>query len=626
MAKKQFKTESKRIMDLMINSIYTNKEIFLRELISNASDAIDKLYFRSLTDGSVGMSRSDFKIQLSFDKEARTLVICDNGIGMTKDELDNNLGIIARSGSLDFAKSLEDNKADIDIIGQFGVGFYSAFMAADKVTVLTKAFGSDEAFKWESSGADGYTITDAKKDSHGTEITLHIKPDTEDDKYDEFLDQYRLQDLVKKYSDYIRYPIIMDMEQSRKKEDSDEYETYTETKTLNSMVPIWKKNKSEIKPEDYEAFYKEKFYDYEKPLRVIHQKAEGTSSFQALLFVPGKADYNYYSKDFEKGLELYSSGVKIMDRCSDLLPEYFGFVKGIVDSEDLSLNISREMLQHDRQLKLIANVLEKRIKKELTEMLEKERESYEKFWGIFGLTIKFGIYRSYGMNREQLEGLLLFRRASDSKLVTLREYRDAMPAEQKYIYYAAGENADKLSLLPQCELVRDKGFDILFLTDDVDEFLMQILAKYDEKEFRSISSGDLELETAEEKSGNEEKAKESKDLFSLIKESLGDKVADVVLSTRLKSHPVCLSSKGAVSIEMEKVLNSMPNQDKIKAERVLEINGEHPIFDTLKKLYETDKDKIKQYSEILYNQALLIEGLSIDDPVSFSNAICELMK
>ncbi|MEG2634370.1 MAG: molecular chaperone HtpG, partial [Oscillospiraceae bacterium] len=494
MAKKQFKTESKRIMDLMINSIYTNKEIFLRELISNASDAIDKLYFRSLTDGSVGMSRSDFKIQLSFDKEARTLVICDNGIGMTKDELDNNLGIIARSGSLDFAKSLEDNKADIDIIGQFGVGFYSAFMAADKVTVLTKAFGSDEAFKWESSGADGYTITDAKKDSHGTEITLHIKPDTEDDKYDEFLDQYHLQDLVKKYSDYIRYPIIMDMEQSRKKEDSDEYETYTETKTLNSMVPIWKKNKSEIKPEDYEAFYKEKFYDYEKPLRVIHQKAEGTSSFQALLFVPGKADYNYYSKDFEKGLELYSSGVKIMDRCSDLLPEYFGFVKGIVDSEDLSLNISREMLQHDRQLKLIANVLEKRIKKELTEMLEKERESYEKFWGIFGLTIKFGIYRSYGMNREQLEGLLLFRRASDSKLVTLREYRDAMPAEQKYIYYAAGENADKLSLLPQCELVRDKGFDILFLTDDVDEFLMQILAKYDEKEFRSISSGDLELE------------------------------------------------------------------------------------------------------------------------------------
>ncbi|MEG0913816.1 MAG: molecular chaperone HtpG [Oscillospiraceae bacterium] len=626
MAKKQFKTESKRIMDLMINSIYTNKEIFLRELISNASDAIDKLYFRSLTDGSVGMSRSDFKIQLSFDKEARTLVICDNGIGMTKDELDNNLGIIARSGSLDFAKSLEDNKADIDIIGQFGVGFYSAFMAADKVTVLTKAFGSDEAFKWESSGADGYTITDAKKDSHGTEITLHIKPDTEDDKYDEFLDQYRLQDLVKKYSDYIRYPIIMDMEQSRKKEDSDEYETYTETKTLNSMVPIWKKNKSEIKPEDYEAFYKEKFYDYEKPLRVIHQKAEGTSSFQALLFVPGKADYNYYSKDFEKGLELYSSGVKIMDRCSDLLPEYFGFVKGIVDSEDLSLNISREMLQHDRQLKLIANVLEKRIKKELTEMLEKERESYEKFWGIFGLTIKFGIYRSYGMNREQLEGLLLFRRASDSKLVTLREYRDAMPAEQKYIYYAAGENADKLALLPQCELVRDKGFDILFLTDDVDEFLMQILAKYDEKEFRSISSGDLELETAEEKSGNEEKARESKDLFSLIKESLGDKVADVVLSTRLKSHPVCLSSKGAVSIEMEKVLNSMPNQDKIKAERVLEINGEHPIFDTLKKLYETDKDKIKQYSEILYNQALLIEGLSIDDPVSFSNAICELMK
>ncbi len=627
MAKKQFKTESKRIMDLMINSIYTNKEIFLRELISNASDAIDKLYFRSLTDDSVGMARSDFKIRLSADKAARTLTVSDNGVGMTREELDNNLGTIARSGSLEFVNNLEQGKEnDIDIIGQFGVGFYSAFMVADKVTVISRAFGAEQAYKWESAGADGYTITEAQKDGHGTDIILHIKPNAQEEEYDEFLDQYRLQGLIKRYSDYIRYPIVMQMTQSRKKEDSEEYESYTEDKTLNSMVPLWKRNKKEIKQEDYESFYKEKFYDYEKPLRVIHQQAEGTTSFQALLFVPGRADFNFYSKDFQRGLELYSSGVKIMDKCADLLPEYFGFIKGVVDSEDLSLNISREMLQHDRQLKVIANALEKRIKKELAEMLEKDRENYEKFWKAFGLSLKFGIYRAYGMNKEELQDLLLFRRASDGKPVTLREYRDAMPAEQKYIYYAAGENADKLALLPQCELVRDKGYDILFLTDEVDEFLMQLLQKYDEKEFRSVSSGDLGLESEQEKSEIEEKAKENKPLFDFMKECLGDKVAEVTLSARLKTHPVCLSSKGALSIEMEKVLNSMPNPDKVKAERVLEINGDHPIFETLKNLYETDKEKIKTYSELLYDQALLIEGLSIEDPVKFSNAVCALMK
>ncbi len=627
MAKKQFKTESKRIMDLMIHSIYTNREIFLRELISNASDAIDKLYFRSLTDESVGMSRGDFHIRLTPDKEARTLTVADNGIGMTKEELDGNLGTIARSGSLEFVKSLEQGRQeDIDIIGQFGVGFYSAFMVADRVTVRSRAFGEAQAYQWESSGADGYTITETEKAEPGTEIILHIKPNSGEEEYDEFLDQYRLQGLVKRYSDYIRYPILMEMTQSRKKEDSDEYESYTEDKTLNSMVPLWRRNKKEIKEEEYTAFYQEKFYDYEKPLRVIHQKAEGTTSYQALLFVPAKADYNFYAKEFQRGLELYSSGVKIMDKCADLLPEHFGFVKGVVDSEDLSLNISREMLQQDRQLKVIANALEKRIKKELADMRDNDRENYEKFWAAFGLSIKFGLYRAYGMNREELEDLLLFHRASDGKLTTLREYRDGMPAEQKYIYYAAGESTDKLALLPQCEPVRDKGYDILFLTDEVDEFLMQMLAKFDEKEFRSVSSGDLGLESDEEKNELEEKAKESQPLFDLMKEALGDKVAEVRLSARLKSHPVCLSSKGALSIEMEKVLNSMPNPDKVKAERVLEINGNHPVFETLKSLCESDPEKVKAYSELLYDQALLIEGLSIEDPVRFSNAVCALMK
>lgn len=629
MSKKQFKTESKRILDLMVNSIYTNKEIFLRELISNASDAIDKLYFRSLTDQSVGKSRSDFEIRLELDKEARQIKICDNGIGMTKEELEQNLGTIAHSGSGEFVKQNELNE-DIDIIGQFGVGFYSAFMVADKVTVVSRAFGTNEAYCWESEGGDGYIIFSAEKAEPGTEITLHIKQDTENEHYSEFLEQYRISSIVKKYSDYIRYPVRMDMERHRPKEgapeESNEMEVVVETTTLNSMVPIWKKNKKDVSDEDYKSFYKEKFYDYTDPLRAIHQKAEGTTEYQALLYIPSKADYNYYSKEFERGLNLYSSGVMIMERCSDLLPEYFGFVKGLVDSEDLSLNISREMLQHDRQLTLIRNALEKRIKNELVEMRDKNRDDYEKFWNTFGLTIKFGIYQSFGANREQLEELIMFRRASDGKLVTFKEYVEAMSADQKYIYYAAGDSFEKLSKLPQAELLKDKGFDLLCLTEHVDEFLMQVLRNVLEKELRSISSGDLGLESEEQKAEQEKKETENKALFDFLKESLGDKVAQVCLSSRLKSHPVCLSAKGAVSIEMEKVLNDIPGNQKVKAERVLELNGGHPMFDKLVSLWPDNKDKLTTYAQLLYDQALLIEGLPIEDPVRFSNAVCELMK
>ena len=630
MAKKQFKTESKRMLDLMINSIYTNKEIFLRELISNASDAIDKLYFKSLTDQSVQMNRDDFKIDVSIDKENRLLKVCDNGIGMTEEELDKNLGTIAKSGSLQFTNENETGEHDVDIIGQFGVGFYAAFMVADRVEVVSRAYGSDKAFKWQSTGADGYTVTEAEKDTVGTEITLHIKESTEEADYDRFLDTYTISSLIKKYSDYIRFPIRMDMERSRLKEGSDsEYETYTENVTVNSMIPLWKKNKKDITEEEYEKFYQETFSAYDKPLRVIHQKAEGTTSYQALLYIPEKADYNYYSKNFEKGLALYSSGVKIMDKCADLLPDCFSFVKGVVDSEDLSLNISREMLQQDRQLKVIAHALEKKIKKELEEMLEKERETYEKFWKAFGLQLKFALYSSFGAERDKLQDLLLFTRASDSKLCTLKEYRDAMPESQKYIYYAAGESAQKLALLPQAETVRDKGYDILYLTDDVDEFLMQILHAYDEKEFRSISSDDLGLESDEEKKEITEKAEANKDLFAAMQKALDGKVSEVVLSSKLKSHPVCLSSKGAFTIEMEKVLDAMPNaqQNVPKAKRVLEINGSHPVFNSLTAAFAAgDTKKVENYAKLLYDQALLIEGLSVEDPVAFSNAICELMQ
>lgn len=629
MAKKQFKTESKRMLDLMINSIYTNREIFLRELISNASDAIDKLYFRSLTDDSVQLKHDDFHIDVKIDKDNRLLTVSDNGIGMTEEELDKNLGTIAKSGSRQFSAENETDGQDVDIIGQFGVGFYAAFMVADRVEVVSRAFGAEKAYRWQSSGADGYTITEAQKDGVGTDVILHIKENTPEAEYDEFLETYTISSLVKKYSDYIRFPIQMDMEHSRKKEGSeDEYETYTVRETVNSMVPLWKKAKGEITQEEYEKFYQERFHAYDKPLRVIHQKAEGTTSYQALLFIPEKADYNYYSKNFEKGLALYSSGVKIMDKCADLLPDCFSFVKGVVDSEDLTLNISRETLQQDRQLQVIARALEKKIKKELADMLEKDREKYELFWKAFGLQLKYALYSTIGGERELLEDLLLFTRASDSKLCTLQEYVDAMPEGQKYIYYAAGESVEKLNLLPQAETVRDHGYDILFLTDDVDEFLMQILHAHGEKEFRSISGNDLGLESDEEKKENEEKAEAGKPMFEAMQKALEGKVSEVKLSNRLKTHPVCLSSKGAMSIEMEKVLAAMPNSENApKAERVLELNGEHPVYASLTAAFEAgDTDKLAQYAKLLYDQACLMEGLSVDDPVAFSEAVCKLMQ
>lgn len=630
MAKKQFKAESKRLLDMMIHSIYTHREIFLRELISNASDAIDKLYYKALTDGISGLNRDDFAITLTADKEARTLTVSDNGIGMTSEELENNLGTIAQSGSLKFKKDAEE-KEDIDIIGQFGVGFYSAFMVSDKVTVLTKPYGSDKAWKWESTGADGYTITEAEKASHGTDITLSIKANTEEESYDEFLDSYRIQSLVKKYSDYIRYPIRMEVEKSRMKEGTGtdekpaEYETYTEMETLNSMVPIWRKNKSELKPEDYNRFYKEKFFDYQDPLAVIHSSTEGTATYNALLFIPSKPPFDFYTKEYEKGLQLYASGVLIMDKCPDLLPDYFSFVRGLVDSQDLSLNISREMLQHDRQLKLIADRLQKKIKSELKSMLQNDREKYETFYKSFGLTLKYGVYSGYGVNKNVLQDLLLFYSSSEKKLVTLEEYKSRMKEDQKYIYYACGESVGKIDRLPQTELLRDHGYEILYCTDDVDEFALRMMREFDGKEFRSASDKELGIDDAAETESVKEKSEENKELLRLMKDALNGKVKDVRLSTRLKSHPVCLSSDGGVSIEMEKVLNTMPGDQKVQAERVLEINSGHPIFETLKKLFAEDPEKLKTYSDLLYTQALLIEGLPIEDPVAFSNSICDLM-
>ncbi len=630
MAKKQFKAESKRLLDMMIHSIYTHREIFLRELISNASDAIDKLYYKALTDGISGLNRDDFQIRLTADKDARTLTVSDNGIGMTAEELENNLGTIAQSGSLKFKKDAEE-KEDIDIIGQFGVGFYSAFMVSDKVTVISKPYGSDTAWKWESAGADGYTITEAEKDGHGTDIILTIKANTEEESYDEFLDGYRIQSLVKKYSDYIRYPIRMEVEKSRMKEGTGteekpaEYETYTEVETLNSMVPIWRKNKSELKPEDYNQFYKEKFFDYQDPLAVIHSSTEGAATYNALLFIPSKPPFDFYTKEFEKGLQLYASGVLIMDKCADLLPDYFSFVRGLVDSQDLSLNISREMLQHDRQLKLIADRLQKKIKSELKSMLENDREKYETFYKSFGLTLKYGVYSGYGANKDVLQDLLLYYSSSEKKLVTLAEYKERMKEDQKYIYYACGESAEKIDRLPQTEALRDRGYEILYCTDDVDEFALRMMRDFDGKEFRSVSDKDLGIEDTAENESVKEKAEENKELLRLLKDDLDGKVKDVRLSTRLKSHPVCLSADGGVSIEMEKVLNTMPGDQKVQAERVLEINPDHPIFETLKSLFATDAEKLKSYAGLLYTQALLIEGLPIEDPVAFSNAICDLM-
>jgi len=629
MAKKEFQAESKKLMDMMINSIYTNKEIFLRELISNASDAIDKLYYKSLTDPSVGMNKGDFRILITRDQENRILTIEDNGIGMTKEELEQNLGTIAHSGSLDFKKDNKDE--NIDIIGQFGVGFYSSFMVADKVTVISKAYGSDEAWQWESSGVDGYEMTPAQKDTAGTQIILHIKPDTETDHYDNFLDEYGIVAIVKKYSDYVRYPIQMERQHERQKPEPDpkpedykpEWETYTELETLNSMVPIWKKQKSEVTDEEYANFYKEKFGDYTDPARVIVSRTEGTANYNALLFVPSHRPYDFYTKDYEKGLALYASGVLIMEKCADLLPDYFSFVKGIVDSQDLSLNISREMLQKDNQLKLIHNALEKKIKNELHAMLANDREKYEEFWKEFGRQIKFGAYSDYGMHAELLRDLLLFWSAKEQKMITLQEYVDKMPAEQKFIYYAAGESLEKIDKLPQTEGLRESGTEILYFTEEVDEFCAQILHTFQDKEFRSVLDQEIE-EGAEKKA--EEAADAHKAVFDFVKETLGDQVKEVKASARLKSHPVCLTAGEGLSFEMEKYFQAVQPDSAIRAERILELNVEHPAFQALEAAVTADPEKAKKYATLLYDQALLIAGLPLEDPSGYTDLVCELMK
>ena len=627
MQTKEFKAESKRLLDMMINSIYTHKEIFLREIISNASDAIDKLYFKSLTDTSVGMKKSDFAINIAIDKENRTLTVSDNGIGMTEEDLENNLGTIANSGSFAFKKD-NDLGDDVDIIGQFGVGFYSTFMVAKEVTVVTKAFGSDQAYKWTSDGVEGYTIEECDKpDGVGTTITLKLKDDTDDEKYSTYLDQYQIQSLVKKYSDYIRFPIRMEVEHTHYNEEGKEPEVHKAIETLNSMTPIWKKNKSELKDEDYNNFYMEKFGDYEPPVAHIHSKNEGVATYDALLYIPARAPFDYYSKDYEKGLQLYSSGVMIMEKCADLLPDWFSFVKGVVDSEDLSLNISRELLQQDRQLKIIAKNLEKSIKNELAKLLKNDREKYEKFYSVFGLQFKFGIYQSYGAANETLKDLLMFPSSFDGKNVTLKEYVSRMKEDQKEIYYACGETKERIEMLPQLEKIKDKGYEVLYFTQDVDEFAIKVMINYDGKPFKSISDADLDLDTEEEKEEAKNLDEENKGMFTFMQEAIADKVKTVRLSKKLKTYPVCLSSDGSITIEMEKVLNAMPQNDgnKVKAEKALEINPNHPIFEKLKDLYANDKDKLKDYAKLLYDQALLIEGMSIDNPVEFANLVCELM-
>ncbi len=622
---KQFKAESKRILDMMIHSIYTHHEIFLRELISNASDAIDKIYYKALTDEALTFDKDSYYIKVAADKENRTLKIIDTGIGMTKEEMENNLGTIAKSGSLAF-KSENELKDGYDIIGQFGVGFYSAFMVADTVTVISKALGSNEAYKWESEGADGYTIAPCEKDSVGTEIILTIKENTEDENYDEFLEEYRLKSIIKKYSDFIRYPIKMDVTSRKLKEGSEnEYEDVLEEQVINSMVPIWRKNKQELTQEDYDNFYAEKRYGFDKPLKSIHISVDGAVRYNAILYIPEKIPFDYYSKEYEKGLELYSSGVLIMNKCADLLPDYFSFVKGMVDSEDLSLNISREMLQHDRQLKLIAKNINKKIKSDLQSLLKNERDQYVEFYNSFGRQLKFGVYSDFGTHKEELQDLLMFYSSKEKKLVTLDEYVSRMPEEQKYIYYAVGDTNERIEKLPQTELVADKGYEILYFTDDIDEFAIKMIMSYKEKEFKSVSSGDLGIEADE--SGKETAAEEAenKDLFEAMKEALGDKVKAIRVSKRLKSHPVCLTADGEVSIEMEKVLNAMPNNQNVKADKVLEINVNHEVFQSLKEAFANDKEKLALYTSLLYNQALLIEGLPIEDPVEFTNNICKVM-
>jgi molecular chaperone HtpG len=627
MALQKFKAESKRLLDLMINSIYTHKEIFLRELISNASDAIDKLYYRSLTDGATGMNTSDFRIEIHPDKTNRTLTISDNGCGMTREELVQNLGTIADSGTFRFKEEHAMDQKETEIIGQFGVGFYSAFMVAKRVTVVSRAYGAEEAYQWKSEGAEGFSVSAAKRDTHGTDIILELKDDTEDEHYSEYLEQYRLTQLIKKYSSYIRYPIQMELEKSRKKEDSDEYETYTEVETINSMVPLWKRQKSELTESDYNNFYTDRFSDYEAPLRTIHTSAEGAVSYNALLFIPSHAPYDYYSKAYEKGLQLYANGVLIMDKCADLLPDYFSFVRGLVDSPDLSLNISREMLQHDRQLKVIASNIEKKIKSELLAMLKNDREKYETFFRAFGLQLKYGTYMDYGMHSELLRDLLLFHSMKQDKLITLQEYVDAMPEGQTAIYYAAGETIQRIKAMPQLDRLEEKGYDVLFLTDDVDEFALTILHTFAEKEFKSVTSGELSLETEEEKKASEEQAEASKPLLDTLREALSGKVKDVRLSSRLKNHAVCLSSDGPLSIGMEKVLNAMPVENKVKADRVLELNADHPLFAKLEALQASgDTDTLKTYADVLFTQAQLIEGILPEDPAEYSEKVLQLLR
>ena len=634
MEKKQFQAESKRLLDLMINSIYTNQEIFLRELISNASDAVDKLAYLALTDQNVGLNRDDFAIWLKADEKYSLLTISDNGIGMSKEELEENLGTIAKSGSLQFKKDLEEN-ADVDIIGQFGVGFYSAFMVAENVTVVSRKYGSDEAWMWQSSGADGYTILPCEKDAVGTEIVLKLKPDTEDEKYSRFLKSWELRKLVKKYSDYIRYPVKMLVENRKLKEMPEpvegeeppkpEYETVIEPETFNSMVPLWQRSKKEITEEEYNQFYQDKFFDYEAPLTTMHISVEGNVTYKAMLFVPSRTPYDYYTKEYKKGLQLYSSGVLIMENCADLLPEHFRFVKGIVDSQDLSLNISREMLQHDRQLKIIAGNLEKKIKAELVRMLNNDREKYEKFFAAFGRQLKYGVVSEYGAHKDLLQDLLLFWSGKEDKPVTLKEYVEAMPEEQKYIYFAAGESRTRLAKLPQAELVRDKGYDILYFTEDVDEFVPQTLMQFMEKEFRNVAQEDLGLETEEEKKQADEKQEAAKDVLDFVKETLGEKVKEVRISRSLKSHPVCLVPEPGMSFEMEKYMKRVNPEFAYETGRILELNADHAAFAALHNAMEADKEKAAKYAELLYCQALLIADLPIEDPTAYTDLVCSLM-
>lgn len=626
MEKKQFQAESKRLLELMINSIYSQKEVFLRELISNASDAIDKIYYRALTDDALTFNREDYYIKVIPNKEERTLTIEDTGIGMTKEELEENLGTIAKSGSLAFKQETEIEE-DHEIIGQFGVGFYAAFMVADKVTVISKSIKSEEAYKWESDGADGYTIEPAEKDKIGTTIILKIKEDTEDENYSEFLEEYRLKQIIKKHSDFIRYPIKMDVTKSKpKEEDSDEYVDYQEEETINSMVPIWRKNRSELKEEDYENFYREKQFGFDKPLTYIHTSVDGVVRYHAILYIPETVPFNYYTEDYEKGLELYSNGVLIMENAPELIPDHFSFVKGMVDSDDLSLNISREMLQQDQQVKRIANNLSRRIKNELLSLQKKERDKYEKFYEAFGRQLKFGVYKDFGMHKEELQDLLMFYSSTEGKLVTLKEYVERMPEEQKYIYYATGDSTERIAKLPQTELVADKGFEILYFTDEIDEFAISMMREYDGKEFKNVSSGDLGIEDKEKEEDAKKEAEEHKKLFDFMKETLSGKVTDVRVSTRLKSHPVCLTADGEISIEMEKILQSMPNNEHVKANKVLEINVEHDMFEQINNAFKEDKGKAKLLANILYNQALLIEGLPLEDPVQYANDIWAALK